>query len=724
LLIILAITKINLAAVIEVDGDLILDNATLTDDLIVLNDSNVYTTDTLHLDDVTIHLSDQRAWLRNDDTTTTNITGTGEILLRAYKGGVQGSYDFGPDVTIRSGQLGGNLVGEQMTFRGDIFVETPDIPVKINTHHWQNLGTIHLNGGRLEVGNTDTPFTFADLGHVQRNGGEFRLTGLFDNQNQTLLLNNQTGSWHLYEHAKITGGTIRTQDDAQLILGFSDRATANYGLRFDSVSFDTDLDLYRTEVHIQNEINLQNNARFTLRGDGELRGHGPNYGHSDGVVRLTGNGSITFGDGSGDPLPPLQQSPAIRLDQLHIGPGVTLRTDGLEGLLGVAEGRGSVNQGLISSETPGKMLGLYFDGNSAGSNLVNEGTIQAINGGQIKLSDGYIQTAGLTQFYEQDLLGSPANTNLHLRGGVFRGNASALVNIHNTGGAIQPHDPDDPLSTLTLQFGYNQSDNGKIVLDLGGAEPRQNDMLRIFGDANILGGELQFNLIRNFERNTRPTDVIDVISVSEGDMNGQFDNVAPNGTYHTPDGSFSATVHYGPESPFDPKHIVIANITPHNVLPRRTIHFQGDVPFLENTWNAGDPGANTNWAVLGDDTPEGQTLPHYHDTLVIDQNSNVTQNLVLNQPFEIEKLVVEAVDFGVIQRDVASSGFGGGSLRLGVGGIEVNFIDQLAENAHRNVSLSAPIELTADTIIKRNGTLVSGANQRKLNINASISRRL
>ncbi|HEY1083972.1 MAG TPA: Ig-like domain-containing protein [Prosthecobacter sp.] len=84
---------------------------------------------------------------------------------------------------------------------------------------WKNTGTLNVSGtGSLALGSL---FTQADLGVLNRTGGQVDIIGTLDNTGQTLALNATTGSWNLGDPASgstgaIKGGTVTTSGGAIL----------------------------------------------------------------------------------------------------------------------------------------------------------------------------------------------------------------------------------------------------------------------------------------------------------------------------------------------------------------------------------------------------------------------------------------------------------------------------------------------------------------------------
>src|SRR5262249_47498888 len=115
--------------------------------------------------------------------------------------------------------------------------------------HWRNNGTITLNDGTLELGDTQPgdSFTLSDLGDFRRTGGIVKITGPLINTGTTLALNNATGSWYL-QAGSIIGGTITTADGTRLI-GF-------IGGDLDGVTMNGRMDLLGGFFTLEHGLNL------------------------------------------------------------------------------------------------------------------------------------------------------------------------------------------------------------------------------------------------------------------------------------------------------------------------------------------------------------------------------------------------------------------------------------------------------------------------------------
>src|SRR5262249_40190686 len=83
--------------------------------------------------------------------------------------------------------------------------------------NWNNLGTIILNAGTL---NMDGTFTRGGIGVVNRTGGTLNIVGFMDNSGGTLTLNSTTGDYRIFG-GTISGGTITSAGGGTVVYGAS-----------------------------------------------------------------------------------------------------------------------------------------------------------------------------------------------------------------------------------------------------------------------------------------------------------------------------------------------------------------------------------------------------------------------------------------------------------------------------------------------------------------------
>lgn len=143
---------------------------------------------------------------------------------------------------------------------------------------WDNNGTIVTNNTVLNLGGH---FMFADLGTVNRTGGEVHIIGTLDNTSSTLTLNNTTGSWFLSYNGRILNGTIAGVGSNTLVArgGVIDNVTLNLVVPVEGNNY----------LYIENGLTL--NASLTVGGSDD----------SWGVVQFQGTNPITVnGTGSID----------------------------------------------------------------------------------------------------------------------------------------------------------------------------------------------------------------------------------------------------------------------------------------------------------------------------------------------------------------------------------------------------------------------------------------
>jgi hypothetical protein len=287
---------------------------------------------------------------------------------------------------------------------------------------WTNNTTISVNGGTFNLGGSSPNFGAISVANAQLNvKGNFTtaqiesiatpptnvdiLSGAtVDNRNDTINFDADDSNWRLMG-GRILGGTIASSTP---LLGRG---------HLDQVAFDTDLvvtagfGLALTNALAVNPHTISVTSSFlNLNGAPELLG---------GNVQIILNGNpfvpATLVHGSGT-----------------LGPGTTVRTGVLNGTIGNGTAT-LINRGLISAQTPGSTLTV------ASTSLTNQGTLEAINGGILKV---------------QNLIGNLGAINL--AGGNLDLNGSYVL---DTPISINPG------STLTLRGGWTNS--GGITVNGG-----------------------------------------------------------------------------------------------------------------------------------------------------------------------------------------------------------------------------------------------------------------
>jgi len=255
------------------------------------------------------------------------IGGTGTILMDASAGNGSSTFynDTATTLTIGSGIriLTGNgltqYVGQIQTTgliqQGRITSQTIGCEFAITSPNWTNTGTLEaINGGIFTLlGNWSSPgtlslgngtlnlggaFHLADLAHLQRTGGEVRIAGNFQLDNNTLALNPATGSFRLYG-GKISNGTITQSGGAQFLAspasGVLDNITLTAPLQIttpDNIAFARTLTLANTTLDLYAASSYLNvgASSLTLAGAGTIILRAGNFQ----TASLVGPGILTI----------------------------------------------------------------------------------------------------------------------------------------------------------------------------------------------------------------------------------------------------------------------------------------------------------------------------------------------------------------------------------------------------------------------------------------------
>jgi hypothetical protein len=272
-----------------------------------------------------------------------------------------------PGVTIRTG-LGGGVVGRDLPHspfgrlvnRGVISAETPGRTMKL-AGLWTNQGTIRVSAGTMVLGGT---YKVADIGNVERLGGDLVLGRTLDNAGTSLTATPQTGTLVLH-NTEVRGGTIGSAGGAGLVTG----AATMRGVRVEgdftvggtfSVSAGSTYFDAASTLSGDNRISITGNVGYALTFEGTRTLGAPLEVVFDGA---TGNGAVGVHGGT-----------------LTLGPRVLIRSGlsgGWVGSAGSGDNRAIVNQGVVSSRTAGHVVRV------AGSTVRNQGVLEAVNGGTL-----------------------------------------------------------------------------------------------------------------------------------------------------------------------------------------------------------------------------------------------------------------------------------------------------------------------------------------------------
>jgi hypothetical protein len=179
----------------------------------------------------------------------------------------------------------------------------------------------------------------------------------------------------------------------------------------------------------------------------------------------------------------------LRDNAIFINQGtLLLQNDGGDDEQGFT-GTGTVNnQGVVRKTVTGNTGASRFDGVA----FNNSGTVEVL-AGNLRFTAGYKQTAGLTRLDGGTITAMPQ---LEIQGGALEGTATISADVLN-GGEIRPGASAGLPGLLTIAGSFTQTPSGKLVIEIGGANPPQFDRLAVV-DAAELGGTLDVRLINQF----------------------------------------------------------------------------------------------------------------------------------------------------------------------------------------------------------------------------------
>ena len=426
------------------------------------------------------------------------LQGTGEIFFggnttqnrNAVDSG--GTLTIGPGITIRgteTGSVGNTFTIQTIILEGTILAESPGETIVLGGLGTQIRGLVRATSGGT-VSLVDS-FSFQGTGTFQAIGGSVILGGTLDNTGKTLALSAATGSLQA-NNGTIKGGRVETSGGAVLVPAFT--------LTLDGVTLGSDFTVPDgTDVLVSNGLTLDNiDVTFT---DGTVIGS-PRMRFTN-TGTLAGTGEVIFG-GTGDN----NQLVGTSGQTFTIGPNITIHgtqggTVGLSGNL--------VNQGVISSETNPNQITV------SGTTVSNQGTLQAINGGDILLSGSFTNTGQMIIGASGSVLrllsgtilqnsgmttmagGTLQATTVSLQGGVLSGSGTVTGAVINN--ATVTIGGTNAAGTLQINGSYTQTAAGVLNMEIGGlTQGTQFDRLVSSGAGTsaTLAGTLNLSTINGF----------------------------------------------------------------------------------------------------------------------------------------------------------------------------------------------------------------------------------
>ncbi len=261
--------------------------------------------------------------------------------------------------------------GGRVDLDGD-YTLNQDVTVPEGAHltlsgNWTNTATIILDEGRLDLGDT---YSAASLGTITRTRGELRLSGTLENDDTVFdltAISGDSGEITL-DAGTINGGTLTGNDDVLI------RVISNS--RLENVTLSS-LELFiasGNDVLVAGDLTLDDAViRFGRTSnfvDTRLR-------FDDGALQtLAGVGEVIF-DGTSSGNLHRQRVEAINEGaHLILAEGITVRTGTQAGQIGNAS-YPFTNYGRLVAETANRTL------IAVGSELVNEGSLEAFAGGHL-----------------------------------------------------------------------------------------------------------------------------------------------------------------------------------------------------------------------------------------------------------------------------------------------------------------------------------------------------
>ncbi len=222
------------------------------------------------------------------------------------------------------------------------------------------------NTGTINVGGPSTAALQVQAGHNVNNAG-----GVINVGNGSVL--NQFGS-------TISGGTINTTGTGSLVV-FNSAASFLDGLTLNGTMDMTQGNSRQrltNSVTINGAVNISNGGILSLDSANSAGGNQTLGGNA--TINLNDAGARLAIDGNGTTT---------------LASGVTVRGQGNIGQpLNTAGNNVLTNNGLISADVSGGTLNIVAPASGGGSSVINNGTLQAVNGGTLLLSTNILSNSG------------------------------------------------------------------------------------------------------------------------------------------------------------------------------------------------------------------------------------------------------------------------------------------------------------------------------------------
>ncbi|HZZ41707.1 MAG TPA: hypothetical protein VFE58_02115, partial [Tepidisphaeraceae bacterium] len=343
------------------------------------------------------------------------------ITLHGKSGGIYS--DTAAAAIVNNGVIAASVSGGTVTISAN-FLNTNALSAANGgtlalTGTWTNTGTITAgSGSTVNLGGT---VTTANMGTIVGTAGSVSLIGTITNTGATLALTSATGSW-FDAGAIINGGTISETGGALLIFNNANNTLSG------GVTVNGDMDL--TE---------QSNARVRVYGGLTLNGNlllGSSANNNYGVITfgdatnsagtLGGNAVVVFGNYVANGID--NGSYVMGASGILTIASTVLIHGKNAGIYSDNNPTGTIlNQGTITADTSGGTI-------TISGPLVNQGTIQAINGATVSLTNTVTNASGATLSENASTLSLGSGANAWTNSGTISMTGGTL----NYGGVFTP----------------------------------------------------------------------------------------------------------------------------------------------------------------------------------------------------------------------------------------------------------------------------------------------
>ena len=490
---------------LAVAGVVTLDGVTIGSDLVMADEAFVprfNVVNGLTIDGATLTAFESTNLFFSGDGPQT-LDGTGTILA-ANRPNTSGFTSItgeqlviGEDITIRNGDLDGQLNLDFAENRGTIIAESANGRVSIDgssfsttSSTFTNNGSIVVLDGILEFGGR---YSVEDIGDLTFLGGQVILDGTVANEDQTIRQDASTGLWQL--RGTVEGGRLETGDGL----------VADVRGRFENVTLAGDAEII-DDTQSSADGSLFVEESLTFEGGTLTIGDSAELGISQSVL-LTGNGEI-FLNGS----PGGARIQTFTGGEVVIDSGIAVRTGPTGGGTISRSTLPVINRGVISAETAGQTLVL-------GGSLENTGSLQASNSSTLQIvvddwtNEGRIEVDGGEVAINSTSFENGTNGTVSGNGTISLPNAT----FFNAGTISAGSSSGDFTGLLTIEGDASFLDTSVFNLEIGGLESGEFDEFAVSG-ALALGGSLNASLVDGFSLEADQ----EFIFAMGGDVTGAF----------------------------------------------------------------------------------------------------------------------------------------------------------------------------------------------------------